>query len=249
MPQRRTSYRTFVKNRVSRNRNQIGNKKTFRLTKAMKEEMGIELKFHDTGLSGSTINSTADMTNGEQNPSATLGVTTMAQGDGESNREGRRCTWQSLHITGIVNVTAKTNQTVAPAGLNWFIAVVLDTQTNGAFADSESVYNNPSANVRTSTTPLRNLQQIKRFRILATRKMKCDGNNMSFDGTNIEVSGCKRPFDIYIKFPGKGIVATYSGTTASIANSTDNSIIVLAWVSAVDSTSTITYNSRLRYYG
>ena len=55
----------------------------------------------------------ADGTGGELNPSATIGLSTIIQGDGESNRDGRRANFESIFINGTLNIAAAVDQTVS----------------------------------------------------------------------------------------------------------------------------------------
>lgn len=235
---KKTGRTTFV---FSKNTNINNKKRQFR-------EPMTELKFLDTSLITSTLDVNTAGEDGEHNPSATIGLTTMAQGDGGSNRDGRRATWYSINIQGTINVPSQTGRTTADNAFSYFIALVLDKQTNGAFASSESVYINPGGAQITGTTPLRNLAQSNRFRVIATRSGTIQAPNMAFDGTNIEAGGMKRTFKIFHTFR-KPITANYTGTDNTIARSTDNSLILLAWANDVDLVPSISYNSRLRFRG
>ena len=52
------------------------------------------------------------------------------------------------------------------------LALVLDMQTNGATISSENVYKNVSASGALAASPFRNLQFIKRFKVLKTKQIK-----------------------------------------------------------------------------
>ncbi len=230
--------RKVVKRR--RYNNNYGNKRTGGF-------MGIELKFYDTSLVLSALNSDTDAANGEKDPTSG-GLSTIGQGDGESNRDGRRATFKSIYVTGNIHIANQPNQTGPDVACTIFIALVLDTQTNGAQLSSESVYNNPASNVLTGASLLRNLQQIKRFRVLKTKTILMPMIQAVYDGTNIEQYGCERLFKLFHTFKGTTI-ANYSGTTESIANSTDNSLHLLAWTTNGTYNPSISYNSRLRFMG
>lgn len=221
--------------------------RTFRRRRTSIQAIGIEKKFFDTSLVNSVLSTTASQVGGEHNPSGTIGVTTMAQGDGNQQREGRKATWDSLFINGVIRVDNQVNQTIALDATTVFISVVLDTQTNSAFLSSEDVYVNPSASAVMCARPLRNLNFGKRFRILATKTIDIQTPRSTFDGANIETGGWQETFKIYIDL--KRIVATYLSTAADIANSRDYAISILAWTDNTQQVPTISYNSRLRFFG
>lgn len=209
--------------------------------------LGIELKFYDTSLVAAALTSSSDGTAGEQDPSATILLNTVVQGDGESNRDGRQIIMKSLDITGIIHVPAATNQTVTVNAANVMIAVVWDKQTNGVTIASENVYKNIGANAILCTSPYRNLQFVTRFRILKTLHFQLAQTEMAFDGTNIEFDGFHRQFTLHVDLPD--IPVNYSAGTETVANITDNSLHLIAWANNVGQVPTISYNSRLRFVG
>ncbi len=210
--------------------------------------LGREVKFYDTALvTGALASTGTNWAGAEQNPSATICLNSVTQGDGESQRDGRNISMKSVQINGLVGFASQTNQTATDVLPIVHLAVVLDTQTNGALLNSEDVYINPSANGTVGINPFRNLQYSKRFRILGTRKIAFTGHNSVYDGTNIEIDGYYKPFKIFC--PLKGMKTTYSGTTETIANIVDNSISIIAATSSTDLAPSISYNARLRFCG
>ncbi len=208
--------------------------------------LGIELKFLDTsrGLLGVAVNT--DATGGEQDPATVNSLSSVAQGDGEQNRDGRQCIFKSIFVSGVVEVANQLNQTAAHPASIVFIALVLDTQTNGTQLNSEDVYKNIGGTAMTLPYVMRNLQFIKRFKILATKRIVVQRPTLTWDGTNMEMGGLQVPWSMYKKL---NIQANYSGTTAVITNSTDNSLHIVAFSSSSSLVPRITYNSRLRFVG
>ncbi len=211
--------------------------------------MGIELKFYDQKLIGDSIVAPSDSAGGEVDPSATVMLNTVVQGDGESNRDGRRITMRSIYVEGQVNIAALAAQSGANEGTQIFIALVMDTQTNGATLNSEDVFVNPGANSLTAASPLRNLQQTKRFRILATRKFSFDNPNMTNDTGatgGVIIGGLTKRFKIFKKL---GQIVNFTNTTETVANISDYSLHMIAFASSVTQVPKISYNSRLRFVG
>ncbi len=211
--------------------------------------LGIELKFYDQKLINGTINAPTDASAGEQDPSATLLMNTVTQGDGESQRDGRKMTMRSIYIDGQVNVGSQSSKNTADAGTQIFIALVLDTQTNGATIASEDVYSNVGADSITAASPMRNLQFTKRFKVLATRHFKLQNTSMTNDSGStggVIIAGLTQRFKIYKKL---NVETQFSATTETVANIIDNSLHLIAYCSSVTLAPTISYNSRLRFVG
>ncbi len=209
--------------------------------------LGIELKFYDSSLAASAITAPADATGGEHDPSATVLFNTVVQGDGESQRDGRQIVMKSLGIRGHIGVAAQTNQTATDVSPTIFIAVVLDTQTNGATISSENVYTNKAESGSHAASPFRNLQFTKRFRILKSKLLTLKQPTLVWDGTNVEQGGFNTPFTMFVDLGNMAV--NYSGTTETVANITDNSLHLIAYTSSTAVAPTMNYNARLRFVG
>ncbi len=210
---------------------------------------GIEVKFYDQGLVAASLTTNTAAAGGEHDPSATLMLNTVTQGDGESQRDGRRITMKSIFVTGLIDVARASGDSVASAATAIFIALVMDTQTNGATLASENVFLNPAGNAILGAQPLRNLQFTKRFRILATRKFILGNQSMTNDTGatgGVIASGMQRRFQMFSKL---NTVVNYTGTTETVANIADNSLHIIAWCSSLDLVPKISYTSRLRFVG
>ncbi len=249
---RRRGFKTFAEARAwGRRRNAMRGRRRARARNwRTGGYMGIELKFYDTFLAQSALDTNTAGEDGEHNPSATISPSTIVQGDGEQNRDGRRATWKSWQVTGTINIAGLNDQATLPEGATIFIAFVLDTQTNGARLDSESVYINPTVDILGGCTLVRNLQQTKRFKVLGTRRFMMPTGASAYSGTldQIMSHGVNKPFKFFYKWK-RTMIANYSGTTETIANSTDNSLHILAWTTSTERAPTITYVSRLRFMG
>ncbi len=207
---------------------------------------GIERKFYDSMLISAALTAPSDATGGEHNPSATICLNSMTQGDGEEQRDGRKATIQGVFVKGVISVANQTNQTVTDPGSKIYIALVLDTQTNGALLNSEDVFKNKGANGITAASPMRNMQFTQRFRILDTAELVMENPNIAYDGTNIEQQGLIQPFQLSSNLE---FSTQYSGTTETIANITDNSLSIVAFCTNVGLVPTMSYNARIRFVG
>ncbi len=212
--------------------------------------LGIETKFYDQKLLGAALTAPTDATGGEVDPSATVMLNTVVQGDGESQRDGRKITMKSIYIEGQVKTAGQAGQSATDNQALVFIALVLDTQCNGATINSEDVYVNPGANGVTAAGPLRNLQFTKRFKVLATRRFIIQNPNMVNDTGStggVIQNGLSKRFKIFKNLGN--LQVTYSATTETVANITDNCLHMVAFVSNTALAPQINYVSRLRFVG
>lgn len=211
--------------------------------------LGMELKFRDYGYNAA-IATASDCTGGEADPFEAC-LNGISQGDGQSNRDGRKYTIKSVNVKGTVRITAQTNETTAITVPSIFIALVQDKQTNGAQLNSEDVFVNPSAQTGTAAAPFVNLEFQSRFNILKTVHLSSKdfaGNaSAAYDGTNLEYQGCFADFSLYKAF--SGLQVTCTGTTGNIASIMDNSLHIIAFSTNSDMTPLLTYNSRVRFMG
>lgn len=197
--------------------------------------LGMELKFLDESVITTSFVAPTDAAGGELDPAAGC-VGCPAQGDGASSRDGRQYVIKNIYVTGVLRAAAQVNQTVPDDGTVLFVALVQDTQTNGAQLNSEDVYSNPSGNAITAASPLRNLAFSKRFIVHDWKRCDFSNANMSWDGTNIEQSGFSVPFEL--SFRG-AVKVNCSSTTASVTQVQDNSFHVVGFCSSTSLAPTI----------
>lgn len=212
--------------------------------------LGIEKKFLDTFLDAGNLNAEIGAVSGEHDP---VGIWAsfngMQTGTGESDRDGRQIIMDSLYITGMIWAPSVTGTIIAHDSPAVFIAVVLDKQTNGVKLNSEDVYKNTSGQAEMAAYPVRNLQHIKRFRVLKTLRITIPQRTYFGDAVSGDMSGVAIPFECYTKL--NGMKTNYKGTTANISEIVDNSLHLIAWSSTLFATFpyNISYNARLRFYG
>lgn len=212
--------------------------------------LGIERKFYDTALALTAIPAPTDSSGGEMDPSATSMISTPAQGDTEQNRDGKKINIIQVAIDGVIQVSPAELQAGPQRGTKVYVALVLDTQSNGAQMNSEDCFKNTNAAAATSIVPQRNLLFGTRFRIL--REMVIDVTPVAlshFAVDSFSYSGQIKPFHIFRKFPGGLPVNFNAGTTASIANVIDNSLHVIAYTNDTTVIPQLAYNARIRFVG
>lgn len=213
--------------------------------------LGQELKFLDCAWNGVAVASSTDGSGGEMQPSTgcTQCISVPVQGDGEQERDGRTYIIKSVWVSGQVDYSTLAGQATFGEIGDMFFALVLDTQANGATVTSQNVFLNPSTNaIAMLPQPLRNLQYSKRFRILATRVVKAPMLQVGQDAaTTMVVAPAKRP-NVSLGWKGNIKVDT-SGTTASVANATDNAIHLIAYAANTSHTPIFVGKSRMRFVG
>lgn len=225
--------------------------------------LGIEKKFLDMARTEVAISAAAALTSGEVDPSATSGpgggsggcidcLSCPAQGDSEQQRDGKRFVIDSLILKGYVRFYP-TATTAVLDPVKVFVAVVLDTQTNGAQMSSEDCFKNFLASEETAICPMKNLLSGNRFRILKSQTYDLTPQGVYAAGANFASNSVRRDFDWYFPFKGGLRVSlkdgdSNSGQNATVANVVDNSLHVIAFATEA-SKAYISYNARIRFQG
>jgi len=203
--------------------------------------LGIERKFYDSNVaSGTAIVAAAAGAEVDPTPDL-LCLNAIAQGDGESNRDGRKCIVKSLQIQGVLYKSTVNDQADAVADSIVRVLVVQDTQTNGAQLNSEDVLLDGANDINA----MYNLQYSKRFRILMDRKYKITASNSHNDAAATGSVGYQQvPFRFY---KSMNMPVNFSNTTSNIANITDNSLHVIMVANAAGCSTY--YQARVRFVG
>lgn len=212
--------------------------------------LGIEHKFLDLQLQPTTVAAATALTGGEYDPSSEQCLSSPAQGDGATSRDGKRIVIDSIYVKGMVQREQLEDQTNPPPPEKVYVALVLDTQSNGAQLNSEDVFLNIAANAATNVCPLRNLTNSERFRIIDTALLDLDIQAFSIEADNLmSWGGITKEFTFYHKFKDGGLPVNFlanssGGTVGSVV---DNSLHIIAF--SISATATICYNSRIRFQG
>jgi len=148
--------------------------------------------------------------------------------------DGKRIVVKNVSVNGTIIVPSAS---VTAEPIRVFVAMVLDTQTNGAQCDSELIFKNLSGYATSAVVPLRNLLYSKRFRVLKSQ---------IFDLTAPAVGyGAMRSFEWFA--PMELPVNFTASDTGVVGNIVDNSIHMVAY--ATRTGATLEYNSRIRFQG
>lgn len=215
--------------------------------------LGIEKKFLDTAKADTAVASAAALTGGEYDPSSgcTGCLSCPSEGDNEQQRDGKKFVIDSLIIKGYVR-NEKTTGDGVEASTKVFLAIVLDTQTNGAQMNSEDCFKNLLGTAAGVVNPMKNLLSGNRFRILKSQVFDLTPHGAFAASATYGANEVRREFDWYIPFKGGLPVRLKdgdlnSGKNADVANVVDNSLHVIAFSTLTGAL--IGYNARIRFQG
>lgn len=212
---------------------------------------GSEYKFIDQYVLNSPISNQQTMTQGMVDPIDGC-ISAAKGGSGPNDRNGRKYTLTSAFVTGSVLEPGRAGdgEIVSPI---CFVALVLDQMTNGAQCRSNDIYLNPAgelvsedANILTGT-PLRNLENTSRFRVLATKQIIFPAHTLVSTSSPGNVGGYRMPFTLQ----WKGQIPVHmKDDESTVASVVDNSLHLVAFTNdeAVDGP-LISYCSRVRFRG
>ena len=172
--------------------------------------IGLEKKFVDQELDDTDVTETGQVV-------GPIGA--VAQGNGDSQRIGRKQFLHSLFIRGYITEPAQATSNEAD---NWFmIALVLDRQTNEADMTLAQLY---------AGTPhwlsWRNLENSERFQILKQKMIHAPPKaaiTAGADGINSSYALTQNKFEMMCHFK-KPLLLNYSGTSADISDLPQNSL-------------------------
>ncbi len=217
---------------------------------ATEKFLGIETKAFDQAIIGAAVNARTDATLGVINPSATITLSTVGRGDAPNQREGRRITFKSIYVSGVITIQPQINQIIGDAATNIYGCIVWNKQVNAVNMTSEQVFVNPGGSLFTATSLLRNLDLQDRFVVLKSFRRQVQPPRMAFDGTNIEQSGLTFKFAMYHKFT-KPVTQLSTGIAGvgNINEIVDNSLNFLCFADNLDLLPLVSYCSRLRFVG
>ncbi len=206
---------------------------------------GIENKFLDQ-TNGSDAFTTV-WASGNMDPATTDSISGIAQGDAENQRDGRVCWLHSWFLKGFIHVPVTEAQAAPASDEIARVAVVWDTQTNGALVAPGNVFGTIGATVDINS--VKNLQFSQRFKVLKDKTFRIPLATAVANegGANAFAQGQFRiPFKMGGKF-NPPIKVNHSGTTNVIANVTDNSLHVIG--TATSTAVLMSYRSRIRFRG
>lgn len=205
---------------------------------------GLEKKFVDTVVTGDAFTG-----NWATIEDATLdSISGIAQGNGESQRIGRKVLLHSVHIKCIVRRSTVESNATPQGDITGRLCLVLDTQTNAAQLTATDVMKTVTAD----ELSFRNLQNVSRFRVLWDRKWKLSvsSSGMNEGAANLFATGAQRSaimiFNKRFKTPIP-VLYNSSATDGTISTVQDNSLHIIGVAS--DGNAFLEMVTRIRYTG
>lgn len=198
-----------------------------------------ELKFIDYEYDGAVV---ATVAGSESDPATALALNSIAQGDGDSNRDGRQAFVKSIYLRGQIEWAAATSANTLTPTPFVRVLVLQDVQTNGAQFNAEDCLVDPT-DADLDVCAVRNLKFPKRFKILMDQTFACPVRTVVFDADSIEQAATTTPWEFYKKL---NFSTTYTDTTAVVGSIQDKSLHVVA-IRANNGAAQLRYISRVRF--
>lgn len=203
----------------------------------------IEKKFLDSELTA-TANGATTWVRLDPSTGPTDCLSVPAQGDGESDRDGRVYYIDSIHIRGYVQNVEIESATGPFVAQSASIALVWDTQSNAAALTATDVMDGGGTD---DFLAFRNLQNSKRFIILKHKIFNLEPKTLNSTGANaFDKTENRIHFTMNKKFK-KPIKCRCVGTTSDIASASDNSLHLIG-VGSNAATIEFAYQCRVRFH-
>lgn len=189
---------------------------------------GGELKFYDIDVDDGTVTQGGTIQNSGS-------VVNIAQGTGESQRVGRKCTIKSIHWRYAITLPESDAIANPPSGDTIRVILYIDKQCNGTTAATTDIMES------NDWQSFRNLANSGRFQILFDKTHSLNYMGLASDGAGV-VSAPDRRLDF--SFNKKCYVPLeFNSTTGVISELRSNNIGVLL----MSRVGTIGFNSKMRF--
>lgn len=195
--------------------------------------LGPEKKFHEMAYSADPISTTWAVLSHASGDSLNL----VAQGLTESTRVGRRICIHNINMKYILHVPAATSLTAMHQSVR--LALVLDTQTNGAIAPSDTVWQFDAAGF----VSFRNLENARRYKILWIKTHVFNPSIAGGDTTNDSATQM-RIGSFSVK---KEVNIEYSADTGALTEVRTNNLFLMGVSSNSAPAAVLTGRVRIRF--
>ncbi len=201
---------------------------------------GVEKKFVDFTVT--TTNFTLAWPGGELDPTNDS-LCGIANGSGISQHEGSKYWIHSIFIQGEVETDPLESQPAPIGDTIARLALVWDTQTNGAQLNAEDVFDTFSST--NDWMSFKGLERTSRFKVLRDITIRLPVAIVAEGAANLFARGATLiPFNMYVKFRNPIKVRT-SGTGATISDIADNSFHLIG--TATTTGVHVLYRTRSRF--
>ena len=172
----------------------------------------METKFVDSTTTSQNITGSWALIHPDNPAGSVNSLTPISEGDGEQDRDGRKCIIKSLFIHGIVVwPTGTAADEIGPVRM----ALVQDMQTNGANFTPSNVFKTPATG--NALNAFRDLQYTSRFKILHERYVHppVQTGGAGGNGTTNFTHGGQVAWKMYV--PKLDMKQTWSGTGNTVS--------------------------------
>jgi hypothetical protein len=206
----------------------------------------VETKYRDYEFSGSAISNNGWTQKGQI-------LSGVAQGVGNSQRQGMKYAIKSIHVRGHVRTTASEDGSGTTGALICGIALVLNRQTNGTALDTADIFDETLVSTDHPTLSFRKLESLHRFKILKhwTRALKLGEavtRNLASPAL-VTIGIVRESFEFNVNFK-EPLIVTCTGTADTVGSVLDNSISLIAtrdsFATAENPTVELDYYSKIR---
>jgi hypothetical protein len=214
---------------------------------------GTEYKYYDTGEDFVLTSQNADLTGGMNDPATINCLSAPAEGVQSENRIGRQIHVEHIKVSGTLTQTGggSTNNP-ADAKLypgSWFIALVLDHQTNLQQCNSEDIFRNPALGNDTIIHCFRDLDYLSRFEILDWKQIQAPCLSAPYT----HISGFAyfaQPTSSanFVLQSNRKFTVNFSNQAEGVTSVNDRSLHIVCFQNT-GNTGYLSYNSRMRFVG
>jgi len=194
-----------------------------------------ELKYLDLYKTYTVLSNNPNLSGGMFNPDAFQICSVPDRGDGPQNFSGRGIVIKNWSIKGTIGLAPTVSADTLPYGRLAFIALVLDTQTNGTQCASNDIFTDVIGSDVAMCNPLINMLNSRRFVVLARKtivlNVKTHTNEYEPGIPAVyQTCGVIKPFEFFVPLD---LPVRYKAfdNFSPITNVVDNSLHVVAFTS------------------
>lgn len=213
-----------------------------------------ELKFLDTYMNYRQLSVLTGLSGGILTGSGLVSV--PLRGDGPSNFNGRGFVIKNWSLRGSFDVSSPEDMITTPDGRMGFVAMILDTQTNGTQCLSEDIFTNPGGTIAAMCSPMVNLLNSDRYVVLRRETVVLNSKTMTVvaptaGAPSFQQAGIRIPFEFFVPLDLPVVCKAFNGNIGDIVN---YSLHIVFFASYYDTTilahepiTSAGYSSRIRF--
>jgi len=194
-----------------------------------------ELKYLDLWKTYTILDNNPNLSNGMFNPDSFQIASVPDRGNGPSDFTGRGIILKSWSVKGTIGLAPTVAADTLPYGRLAFIALVLDTQTNGVQCSSNDIFTPVIGSDVAMCNPLVNMVNSRRFVILARKTLDLNVKTHTNEyepgiPAVYQIPGIIRPFEFFVPLDLPVLYKAFAAFSP-IGNIVDNSLHVVAFTS------------------